>query len=73
MVIDLPGAPMPSGTSLSQAIVRILQQYDRSLPVDFVASLVGHNSQEIMSDLKSLERHGAIKRENSTVQLTKKP
>ncbi len=71
MILDLPGIPMPSGTSLSQAIVRILQQYKRSLPVDFVANLVGHTAEQIQPELRNLEQHGAIRREANMVQLVK--
>lgn len=69
MILDLPGIPTPSGTSLSQAIVRILRKYNRSLPVDFVANLVGHTAEQLQTELQNLEQHGAIRREANTVQL----
>lgn len=72
MVIDLPGAPLPSGTGLSQVIVRLLQDYKRSLPIDFVASVLGRSKRDILPELQDLEEHGAVHCNGDFVGLGKK-
>lgn len=48
---------MPASLSLGLAIVQVLRQYRRLLPIDFVAQRTGHTSSEVRRYLAELEHH----------------
>ena len=62
-----PGA----GGGPSTNLVRILQEYDRQLPLDFVAMILGRTRSEIEQEVEGLERQGVAKRLGHEVTLVR--
>ncbi len=58
----------PAAVGLSTAIVQILREYGRSLPIDFLARILKLDESEILGELDSLEKRGVIKRERERGQ-----
>jgi hypothetical protein len=46
----------------STILVKVLQEYDRQLPLDFVAMILGRTRPEIEDEVEGLERQGVAKR-----------
>ena len=55
----------------STILVRFLQQYDRELPLDFVALVLGRTRTEVERDVEGLERHGIARRLGNEVVLVR--
>jgi hypothetical protein len=55
----------------STILVKILQEYDRQLPLDFVAMILGRSRSEIEHDVEGLERQGVAKRLGHEVTLVR--
>ena len=55
----------------STILVRFLQQYDRELPLDFVAMVLGRTRTEVERDVEGLERHGVARRLGNEVVLVR--
>jgi hypothetical protein len=55
----------------STILVRFLQQYDRQLPLDFVAMALGRTRTEVEREVEGLERHGVAKRLGNEVTLVR--
>jgi hypothetical protein len=51
--------------------VRFLQQYDRQLPLDFVAMVLGRTRTEVEREVEGLERQGVAKRLGNEVTLVR--
>jgi hypothetical protein len=51
--------------------VRVLQEYDRQLPLDFVAMILGRTRAEVDRDVEGLERQGVAKRLGNEVMLVR--
>jgi hypothetical protein len=59
------------GVGLSTELVGILRAYDKSLPVDFLASLLKRTKAEIYDDLRALEQRKVVRLEGEYVKLLK--
>ena len=71
MSISLPGQNR-RGHSPSVNIVQVLQDYSpKSVPIDFLANILGRNKDEIRAELKDLEKRGVIKSEEDKVWLSR--
>jgi len=55
----------------STILVKLLQEYDRQLPLDFVAMILGRTRSEIDQDVDGLERLGVAKRLGQEVTLVR--
>ncbi|HEX2500103.1 MAG TPA: hypothetical protein VHO73_01510 [Methylomirabilota bacterium] len=55
----------------STILVRVLQEYDRQLPLDFVAMILGRTRAEVDRDVEGLERQGVAKRLGNEVMLVR--
>jgi hypothetical protein len=55
----------------STILVKLLQEYDRQLPLDFVAMILGRTRSEIDQDVDGLERLGVAKRLGHEVTLVR--
>ena len=55
----------------STILVKLLQEYDRQLPLDFVAMILGRTRAEIDQDVDGLERLGVAKRLGHEVTLVR--
>ena len=55
----------------STILVRFLQQYDRQLPLDFVAMVLGRTRTEVEREVEGLERQGVAKRLGNEVALVR--
>ena len=67
-----PALPLkvPRGSGLNQRILKVLQEYGKvSLTVDFLASVLDRSTNELLSELESLESHGVVKRDGDRVRL----
>ena len=58
------------GSGISQEIVRILGEYRRPLPLDFVAQVLRRTPADLVTDLEPLQKRGVVKVEGDTVTLT---
>ena len=59
------------GVGLSTELVGILRAYDKSLPLDFLASLLKRTKTEICDDLRALEQRKVVRLEGEYVKLLK--
>ena len=55
----------------STILVKVLQEYDRQLPLDFVAMILGRTRLEIEQEVEGLERQGVAKRLGHEVTLVR--
>jgi hypothetical protein len=55
----------------STILVKFLQEYDRQLPLDFVAMVLGRTRSEIDQEVEGLERQGIAKRLGHEVALVR--
>ena len=55
----------------STILVKLLQEYDRQLPLDFVAMILGRTRSEIEQEVEGLERLGVAKRLGHEVTLVR--
>ena len=55
----------------STILVKLLQEYDRQLPLDFVAMILGRTRSEVDRDVDGLERLGVAKRLGHEVTLVR--
>ena len=55
----------------STILVKVLQEYDRQLPLDFVAMILGRTRSEIEQEVEGLERQGVAKRLGHEVTLVR--
>ena len=55
----------------STILVKVLQEYDRQLPLDFVAMILGRTRAEVDRDVEGLERQGVAKRLGNEVILVR--
>ena len=55
----------------STILVKFLQEYDRQLPLDFVAMILGRTRSEIEQEVEGLERQGVAKRVGHEVTLVR--
>ena len=60
-----------SSSGVSTAIVKALKIYSKSIPVDFLARLIGRSSTEVEKSLADLEKNGVVKRDGDTVSVDK--
>lgn len=51
-------------------IVVLLKKYGVPVPIDFVASLLGRTTPEILKYVETLEKAGVIKRDGESLKLT---
>ena len=55
----------------STILLKVLQEYDRQLPLDFVAMILGRTRSEIDQEVEGLERQGVAKRLGHEVTLVR--
>ena len=55
----------------STILLKVLQDYDRQLPLDFVAMILGRTRSEIEQEVEGLERLGVAKRLGHEVTLVR--
>ena len=55
----------------STILLKVLQEYDRQLPLDFVAMILGRTRSEIEQEVEGLERLGVAKRLGHEVTLVR--
>jgi hypothetical protein len=55
----------------STVLVKVLEEYDRQLPLDFVAMILGRTRAEIEQQVEALERKGVAKRLGHEVTLVR--
>ena len=70
LTTNLPTATGGAGGP-STILVKLLQEYDRQLPLDFVAMILGRTRAEIDQDVDGLERLGVAKRLGHEVTLVR--
>ena len=58
-----------SSLGVNSAIVDILQKYNRKIPIDFVAKVIGRRSLEIQSNVTKLEQEGIIERDGEDITI----
>ena len=63
------GITLSRGSGLGVNIIEVLKAYQKSLPVDFLASVLGRERTEILNELDILAQRGAIHREGDNVKL----
>jgi hypothetical protein len=61
----------PSGGGPSTILVKVLQDYDRQLPLDFVAMILGRTRTEVEQDVAGLEKQGVARRLGNEVVLVR--
>ena len=55
----------------STILLKVLQDYNRQLPLDFVAMILGRTRSEIEQEVEGLERQGVAKRLGHEVTLVR--
>ena len=65
---------VPSGADLigrgtSQDIIKVLSAYGRSLPIAFLANVLGRSAVDLQRDLESLQQRGVLRVEGEIVGL----
>ena len=55
---------------ISTAIVKTLKRYDKKIPTDFLARLVGRRTSEIKEHLESLQQKGIIELDHDNVSIS---
>jgi hypothetical protein len=60
-----------AGGGPSTILLKVLQDYDRQLPLDFVAMILGRTRSEIEQEVEGLERQGVAKRLGHEVTLVR--
>jgi len=57
---------------INTAIIDILQKYNRKIPIDFVAKVIGRRTYEIQGYVKKLEQEGIIERDGEDIAIAVK-
>jgi DNA-binding IclR family transcriptional regulator len=53
----------------AQKIVKLLKDYNRPVPQDFVAYMLGWNTADVAEQLESMEQVGLVKRDGDEVEV----
>jgi predicted transcriptional regulator len=56
-------------TGINVAIVRILRDYKKAIPVGFLAQEVGRSAPEVQSHLRNLQKVGIVKLDRDMVSI----
>ena len=58
-----------SSLGVNSAIINILQKYNKRIPIDFVAKVIGRRSFEIQNNVTKLEQEGIIERHGEDINI----
>lgn len=58
-----------SSLGVNSAIVNVLQKYNKRIPIDFVAKVIGRRSFEIQNNVTKLEQEGIIERHGEDINI----
>jgi len=57
---------------INTAIVRVLKEYDKNLPIEFLAKKIGRETSETRSNIEELIEEGVVRlMRDNTVQIIK--
>jgi hypothetical protein len=65
----VPGGADLIGRGTSQDIIKVLNAYGRSLPIAFLANVLGCSAVDLQGHLESLQQRGVLRGEGDTVRL----
>lgn len=58
-----------SSLGINTAIINILQKYNKRIPIDFVAKVIGRRSFEIQNNVAKLVQEGIIERHGEDITI----